>query len=178
MDYICYCGKAYATRLTLSDDFKDTGAIPRNIGEDTATIPQFKPLTSMSDWEAGARNAIKVVYPRIQVYGCWFHFTKRIWAKTQKVGLSHGFKNNLHIQKFVKELMAIPFLPPSLIYPTYSLLQMPSLEDIEMIKLEEMKKYFKKRWLTQLIITRSSLFTMQILPQNTQQRVITQNSNL
>ena len=28
-----------------------------------ATIPQFKPLTSMSDWEAAAREVFKEVYP-------------------------------------------------------------------------------------------------------------------
>ena len=46
--------------------------------------------------------------------------------------------------------MAMPFLPASLITPTYSFLQLPTLESPEMIKLEKLKKYFQKRWLTQI----------------------------
>ena len=39
----------------------------------------------MSDWEAAARNAFKEVFPHISNYGCWFHYTQRIWAKPQKI---------------------------------------------------------------------------------------------
>ena len=46
--------------------------------------------------------------------------------------------------------MAILFLPPPLISLTFSFLQMPSLETPEMLKLEKLNKYFKKRWLARL----------------------------
>ena len=58
-------------------------------------VPLFRPLASMSDWEPAARNAFKAVYPEIKMYGCWFHYTQRIWAKAQKLGLSLGFRNDL-----------------------------------------------------------------------------------
>ena len=94
----------------------------------------------MSDWEPAARNAIKEVYPQITVYGCWFHYTQCIWRKTQKLGLSNAFKNNIQIQTFIRQLMAIPFLPASLINPTYRFLQLPTISDAEKIQLEKHQK--------------------------------------
>ena len=50
-------------------------------------IPQFQPEVTMSDWEAAPRNAVKEIYPNVKNYGCWFHFSQRVWQKTQKLGL-------------------------------------------------------------------------------------------
>ena len=110
-------------------------------------LPHFKPLASMSDWEPAASNAIREVFPHIHVYDCWFHFAQRIWMKTQKLGLSQGFRINHKITKYIKQLMAIPFLPSSLINPSFGFLQIPTLEQTDMVKLETLKKYFQKRWL-------------------------------
>ena len=68
--------------------------------------------------------------------GCWSHFTKRIWAKVQEFGITPGFHENIEITRFIKQLMAIPFLPASLISPTFTLLQKPNLTTIESIKLD------------------------------------------
>ena len=64
-----------------------------------ANIPQIKPMASMSDWEPAPRNAFKEIYPQIKIYGCWFHFTQCIWAKTQKLGLTQSFKDNIQVAK-------------------------------------------------------------------------------
>ena len=40
--------------------------------------------------------------------------------------------------------MALAFLPASLINPTYTYLQVPSLGNSEMIKLQKLNKYVKK----------------------------------
>ena len=95
-----------------------------------ANIPQFKPMASMSDWEPVPRNAFKEIYPQIKIYGCWFHFTQCIWAKTQKLGLTQSFKDNIQVAKFIRQLMAIPFLPTALIIPTYSLIETPTFQSI------------------------------------------------
>ena len=95
----------------------------------------------MSDHEPAARIAFRNVYPQTKVYGCWFHFTQRIWAKTQELGFSQSFRNSQVVAKFIRQLMAIPFLPTPLITPTYSFLQLPTLESPEIIKLEKLKKY-------------------------------------
>ena len=47
-------------------------------------------------------------------------------------------------RSFIKQLMAIPFLPGPLINPTANFLQVPSIEHSEMLKLEKLKQYFKE----------------------------------
>ena len=102
----------------------------------------------MSDWEDASRNAFRETYPQVKIYGCWFHFTQRIWAKTQKLGLVEGYRHKREIEKFIKQLMSIPFLPAALIIPTFNYLQVP--ENSERIKLEKLKKYFKRRWIERI----------------------------
>ena len=45
--------------------------------------------------------------------------------------------------------MAIPFLPASLISPTYLFIQTPDLSATEFMKMDKLVKYFKRRWLLQ-----------------------------
>ena len=55
--------------------------------------------------------------------------------------------------------MAIPFLPSTLIQPTYSLLDSPTtLTDTDMINLDKLKRYFAKRWLCQVSTEELSVF--------------------
>ena len=62
--------------------------------------------------------------------------------------------------------MAIPFLPASLIHPTFGFLQMPTLEVTEMEKLEKLKKYFQKRWLSQIKPEELSIYELNITSNN------------
>ena len=119
----------------------------------------------MSDWEPAARNSFKDVFPHIKMYGCWFHFTQRIWMKSQKLGLSQGFGNNHEMTNYIKQLMAIPFLPASLIHPTFGSLQMPTLEKTEMVELEKLNKYFQKRW-TSNQLELLSIYELNIISNN------------
>ena len=84
------------------------------------------------------------------IHGCWFLYTQCIWRKTQKLGLSHAFKSNIRIQTFVRPLMATPVLPASLINPSYSCLQLPTISDAEMNKLEQLQKYYTKYWIRRI----------------------------
>ena len=60
--------------------------------------------------------------------------------KTQK----HGLRNYHEVATFIRQLIAIPFLPGSLITPTYSSLQLPRLENPEVIKLEKHSYKYKQ----------------------------------
>ena len=114
-----------------------------------SNLPNFKPMTVISDWESAPRNSFKEIYPNININGCWFHYTQRIWAKVQKLGLTQSFHENNEITKFVKQLMAIHFLPASLIRPTFLFIQAPDLSATESMKMNKLVKYFKRRWLLQ-----------------------------
>ena len=82
----------------------------------------------MSDWEPAASNAFKLVFPQAKNFGCWFHYTQRIWAKSQKLGLIQSFADNSDVTAYIKRLMAIPFLPAPLIIPTFNLLLLPNIK--------------------------------------------------
>ena len=114
----------------------------------------------MSDWEIGARNAFKNVYPGTRIYGCWFHYTQAIWKKIQKCRLTSTYKANPELATFIRKVMGLPFLPSDLIVSTYSMLSIPKLVDTEMPKLDAFLRYFKKYWLTQINPEELSIFDL------------------
>ena len=129
-------------------------------------VPQFRPVASMSDWEPAARNAFKMVFPQAKIYGCWFHYTQRIWAKLQKLGLVQSFRDNPEIAAYIKQLMAIPFLPAPLIIPTFNFLLMPIVQNTEKSKIEKLKSYCKKRWINQITPEELSIYELNIATNN------------
>ena len=62
--------------------------------------------------------------------------------------------------------MAIPFLPSDLIQETYNLLKSPDLPVANKIQLENLKKYFRKRWLGQISAQELSIFESDITTNN------------
>ena len=129
-------------------------------------IPQFQPEVTMSDWEAAPRNAVKEIYPNVKHYGCWFHFSQRVWQRTQKLGLVETFTENQEFATYVRCLMAIPFLPSDLIQETYNNLKSPDLPVANRIHLENLKKYFRMRWLNQISAEELSIFESDITTSN------------
>ena len=103
-----------------------------------SNLPNFKPTTVISDWESAPRNSFKAICSNINITGCWFHYTKRIWAKVHKLGLAESFRESNEISQFVQQLMVIPFLPASLISPTFLFIQLPHLHPTESMKLENL----------------------------------------
>ena len=80
-----------------------------------------------------SRNAFKEIFPNMKIYGCWFHYFQRIWAKTQDLVLAYGIRNSSQTAEYIKQIMVIPFLPAFLIKPTFNSLQIPELENCEML---------------------------------------------
>ena len=50
-------------------------------------IPGFNPTFAIGDFEQASRNAFIAVFPSITIISCWFHFTKAIFERVQKLGL-------------------------------------------------------------------------------------------
>ena len=95
----------------------------------------FKPTISISDWEPAPRNSFKEIYPTIIIHGCWFHYTQCILRKTHKIGLVQNFRENPDLAQYIRQLMALPFLPSSIIRQIYALLKKPELLLNESVKL-------------------------------------------
>ena len=90
---------------------------------------------------------------------------KEVW-----VGLELSRYNRS--ENICAEKMVIPFLPSDLIHPTYSLLQIPKIPEIEKLKLDDFLKYFKRFWFTQVKPSELSIFELEN-GQTTEQKAIT-----
>jgi hypothetical protein len=45
------------------------------------------PKVIMCDFEEGLRNALKMLFPKAEINGCYFHFVKNLWKKASDLGL-------------------------------------------------------------------------------------------
>ncbi len=72
--------------------------------------PKFSPHFWMGDFEASSRSSIKTWFPQAEVAGCHFHFTRAVFKKVQRLGMTDLFKSNPEFRLFIKHLMALPFL--------------------------------------------------------------------
>ena len=90
-------------------------------------VPQLAPIYGMSDWEKGARNAVKTQFPGIHLRGCHFHYSQSVWRKIQKLGLSNIYHTNSDFKTLIRTFMALPFLPEDRILPIYNQIDMKGM---------------------------------------------------
>ena len=62
--------------------------------------------------------------------------------------------------------MTIPFLPASLISPTYSCIELPEIEPSELSKLKKLQQYYKKHWITKITPEELSINELNISTNN------------
>ena len=103
-------------------------------------LPYMKPKQFTLDYEVAASNALKKVYPGIEIKGCYFHFTHNVWKQAKKFKLTKS--------KTSKRIIALsgilPLLPPNLVDEgwQYIIHDVPDLTNIG-----KFKQYFQKQWL-------------------------------
>ena len=112
-------------------------------------IPGFNPAFAIGDFEQAPRNALTDIFPSVTIIGCWFHFTKAVFEKVKKLGLSRLYKTNQLFRIWIRKLMALPFLPEEHIRHTYLSLDIPlaDLLDSEKELVHKFKSYFNKFWI-------------------------------
>lgn len=60
-------------------------------------VLEWAPETVNIDFEAGATEAIRHVFPRTEVQVCIFHFSQSLWRKVQNIGLTSMYKSNQEV---------------------------------------------------------------------------------
>lgn len=68
-------------------------------------------------------TAIETELPTSSVLGCYFHFTQSLWRRIQDLGLSGAFRRDRSLEKCVRKVMALGYLPLPLVrnnFRTYS----------------------------------------------------------
>ncbi|VDI27117.1 Hypothetical predicted protein [Mytilus galloprovincialis] len=75
------------------------------------------------DFEKGAWKAIRHIFPNASIKGCAFHFGQAIWRKVQDLGLKTTYSSRGVEYRYIRTLMALPFLPHSDIRPAFNTLK-------------------------------------------------------
>ena len=57
--------------------------------------------------------------PRVAVKGCVFHWTQAVWRRVQDLGLKPAYSQRNSIYNYIRQLLALPFLPQNHIPPTF-----------------------------------------------------------
>ena len=111
-------------------------------------IPNFNPIFAIGDFELAPRKALEDIFPSNTIIGCWFHFTKAIYGRILKIGLSKLY-NKQNFQKVDPNVMALPFLPEEQIRSTYLSFELPLLglldSEKELVKI--FRSYFNRTWI-------------------------------
>ena len=112
-------------------------------------VAEFRPTFSICDFEKASRKASISISPRRVTFGCWFHYTKAIYVKVQKLRLCNLFKHNKAFKKWIHHLMSLPHLTEDDILQIYLDLELSfsGLTDDELQLVSTLKKFISTKCL-------------------------------
>lgn len=87
----------------------DYKSVLLTILQELPRTPKVKTITI--DFEAAMWSAIGTTMPDVEMRGCSFHWTQAVWRKVQGLGLATTYNSKRSTYKFIKRVMALPFLP-------------------------------------------------------------------
>ncbi|XP_055543340.1 uncharacterized protein LOC129728891 [Wyeomyia smithii] len=111
------CQKTYATAFEALSDV---------LSDNRMTV---KCEYILSDFKKAALNALREVFPMLQSFGCYFHFTQNIMKHLTLLGLKSAYSMNINLYMSTKKICALSFLLHSRIGKAYKELK-PTLQDI------------------------------------------------
>lgn len=99
----------------------------------------WRPSKVTMDFEKSAMNAVRQVYPGIEVKGCYFHYNRCLFRKSKQLKISSPVK-----KRHVSRCAGIARLPPEFIASgiEYVMRRKPAGEDIN-----RFNTYFRNQWL-------------------------------
>ncbi|KAI8487933.1 hypothetical protein Bbelb_343810 [Branchiostoma belcheri] len=105
-------------------------------------LPTHNVVECVVDFEEGMWRALPVVFPGINIKGCAFHRTKVIWKHAQQLGLQVAYCEDEKIHRWVRRLLALPFIPAEAITPA-----LEALEETARGALTELVGYVRSTWI-------------------------------
>lgn len=95
------------------------------------------------DFESAIWGALRKVLPTVKIMGCVFHWTQALWRKIQALGLQSAYTSDNGTFKFLRRVMALPFLPHDQIADVFDILQ----EKATTVPLQEFMAYVEATWI-------------------------------
>lgn len=109
-------------------------------------IPECNVQKFVMDFEIALWSAVRSLFPVAKLQGCAFHWTQAIWRKVQSLGLAVPYVKHRPTQDYVRQLMALPFLPGEHIEHTF--LHLESRAPAGPVK--ELLLYIEETWINGL----------------------------
>ena len=81
----------------------------------------LQPLSIMSDWESGSRNAARIVWPMSTIRGCFFHYTSAVQKRLKRLQLSREIGNEAS-KRTILRILCLPLLPADKIHHAFRLI--------------------------------------------------------
>jgi hypothetical protein len=106
-------------------------------------LGQVKVQGFMIDFEASIWAALPDVFTGIPIQGCCFHWDQALWRKVQDLGLSTAYRDDEGTNKYIRRLMALPFLPHEHIKTMFISLQREAYDE----PLQALCAYIQSTWI-------------------------------
>ena len=85
----------------------------------THIIPVCIPSINMTDFELGLQAALAHASPASEIKRCYFHYSQAVWKHAIFLGMLQLIEGKDFINRWVRQLMALPLLPPDAINPIF-----------------------------------------------------------
>ena len=92
-------------------------------------------------------QAVQTIFPNVRLQGCLFHWMQAVWRKVQEIGLSTAYKKDDAVHKYIKKIMAVPFLPHEHIIPMFETLKGFATSSL----LQSLVSYVQSTWVDSII---------------------------
>lgn len=76
---------------------------------------RWRPAKVICDFEVALISALETELPHTTVCGCYFHFCQSLWRKIQELGLSRPYRRSRRVQRLLRKVMALGYLPIALL---------------------------------------------------------------
>lgn len=91
----------------------------------------------------GAWQAVRHVFPGVAMKGCIFHWSQAVWRKVQDLGLVTTYRERDSVYRYIRHLMALPFLPSNQITDTFASYRVRANSE----PLRQLVSYFDNQWM-------------------------------
>ena len=77
-----------------------------------------------------------------------FHRTQSVWRQVQELGLKPAYSKRDSVYSYIRQLLALPFLPPNHVQPTFRNLEQRANSE----PLRRLVTYIDRQWMTHAIV--------------------------
>jgi hypothetical protein len=118
----------------------------------------------LCDFEIAIRNSMQTKVPGVEILGCYFHFTKNIYAhiKGNKFLMEMYTIKRSILKSLVRDIMALAFIPLAVIQATYteliSLYREKFPEFFEIQAVSTFLPYIERQWMKESTVKSWNLF--------------------